>query len=487
MTDLLSPGQHHDDRTADDPRPATTRRGPGPALTAAVGVVVAATIGLFLSARRVVGTDDFHFAKDIAQYATLSEWVAHRYEIWSGRIVPEAAIYLYTSAPLIWWQLTSVVLFLGFVGMLVAYHRLLHPTDAVRRLAPVVLTAAFVLFLAGGGAVRGGMLWVTGAMNYFWLVPFALAGMYPVAFVYARGRCPRWWVTAGAVVCAAVAAVSAEQVSAVMLVLLVVAVVDRAVVSQRTGTPRRADVGVLALLLLATAGAFAVLMGAPGNDIRTVIDARNWLPDYFDTPFVERVGYGVRFVVDGLVNLTGLVLPLLWSVLLVALARRDRRERWDLWDRGAAGLLALALAVSAARYLSGAHVVFDLHSGWKVPSGGLSSALVLAFWLVVLAGTAIAPLVLLRDRLGAALTLMVLGAYASLVAITLSPSMYASGPRVVFIPVTILVLVGFALFFVAFRVGERRTWWVVAAAAVPAVLQLGYLVDRMLQGLVIEI
>jgi hypothetical protein len=420
-------------------------------LIAAIAVIVAAYAYLLREVHRVPGTDDFAFAKNIEPFDSLIAWVSHRYETWSGRLLPEVWLYLYTTAPLNLWRLTTLILVAAFVATLVAYSRLLRPRTGPAADASAALLAGALLFLMDAGVLRGGFTWVTGSMNYFWLVPFALVGFYPFAHYAARGRLPHPVVTVAAGVSAAVAACSAEQVGAVLVVLMVVVTIDRAVSARREGVPLAGPM-VLAGISLAAVAAFLVLMLAPGNSKRSIRDAELWLPDFFTTPGPERFEYAVRFVTDGLANHTGLALPLVWALVTLILVRRRTRDGLSL---AALGVSLTGLALTAIRPLESGVVFFDLHAVWKSVPQEPVPALVLMLWIAVLLATAFLPLAVLRNRMGGFLTLLILGAYASLAAISLSASMYASGPRVMFVPTMFLLLGGFVLFWRTFPLRER--------------------------------
>jgi hypothetical protein len=96
---------------------------------------------LIRSVQRAVGTDDVHFAKNINPFDTVWEWVAHRYDTWSGRLFPEVWLYFYTTAPLDAWRLTTLLLIAVFVVMLVAYGRLLRSEQSVMADAGATLLA----------------------------------------------------------------------------------------------------------------------------------------------------------------------------------------------------------------------------------------------------------------------------------------------------------------------------------------------------------
>src|SRR5690349_12723137 len=58
------------------------------------GLAVLAVAGLMIFlVRREPGTDDAAFVEYTGRFGSIQDWVAFRYESWSGRLLPEALIY----------------------------------------------------------------------------------------------------------------------------------------------------------------------------------------------------------------------------------------------------------------------------------------------------------------------------------------------------------------------------------------------------------
>lgn len=441
-----------------------------PTATAAAAAVTVAFVFLLSRVTRMPGTDDYAFAEHIAQFPSAWAWISERYATWSGRVVPEAWLYVYSGAPLWWWQVTAAVLTLLFLALLLGIAALVDPRALS---APVILVSGGLLFLMDDTVLHGGYLWVTGAMNYFWAVPFALAAIYPMLRLYLRDDAPRPWILMVAALSGLVAAVSSEQVGAVLAVLFAVALVDRLLVAARGGSRRNAAaVGMLFTFALA---GFLVLMLAPGNALRSEFDAEYWLPEFFEVPLSTRLHSAVRFVVDGLVNRTGVALPAIWMALLTIALRRQGESPLM---RGAVGLTALTgLALTVLHPLNAGNRLFDLKATWRAPLDGWIDSAVLVMWILILVATALSPLLLLRSYGGWLLSLLIAAGIASLAVITTSASMYASGPRVVFIPSLLLLLCFYGLFLIATRKSTLLRRAGTVAVVVIAVVQYAYVLS----------
>jgi len=443
------------------------------------GFAVLAVGGLMiLLVRRDPATDDGAFVELTGRFGSMQDWVAFRYESWSGRLLPEALIYALSSASIRWWRVISLVSLTATLLLLLAYLRLLVPSLVYRRRLPLlVLVAGGLLFVMNDAVLRAGALWVTGAMNYAWMVPLVLAGLYPLAHLAARHRWPAAWALIGAALCVPLAASSQEQLGAVMVGAAVLSAAFLLWREHRSRVLTRASTLGIALFALLPAAGFAVLMAAPGNARRMATDTAVWLPDFWTTPVAERLNFATRFVVDQLVNQSGLALALIWAAAAMVVVLRGIRDRWD---RAALVVALVGLMTLPLRGLTSSQVVFALHGGWKERIDGSLPTVVLGFWILLLVATALLPLLVFRSGFGATLSVGVVAAMLSIVVMTQSASMYASGPRVMFVPTVMLLAVGLALLTHCLLLKERAFCWAAVAVTVVAGVQCVNLTNLLL-------
>lgn len=431
-----------------------TFAGSAAGFAAVMAAIAVACAVLVWQVERLPGSDDYKFLESItgsngAPGGTgyLLDWLAWRYETWSGRIVPEVFIWLLTPAPLIFWRIGSLLVWLATILIAVRLLVVARPGSGWLARSGMAIGAFAVLFLFDRGVLQWGVFWVTGAMNYWWIVPFALAAALAGIEVLYRGA-PRVWVIVVSTATAFIAAISSEQVAAILVVLGVVLVVAWFWRLRAKATlSRAADVAVLAPALAAVAGAI-VLFAAPGNAGRVAGDERQWLPGFSDAPMLDRLIGGLQFTVDAMVNRTGILLPLIWLALIATVLISQRR------DRVAVGTIAVSLAglatVIGAPLLQ-LPILVQFSPVWQVRPDGVIGTTVLVLWSLGLLATAAAPVLLWRDRTGVMQSLLIAAAYASTFVISTSPSMYASGPRVFFTSAIALGVVVLAMVPAALR------------------------------------
>ena len=435
-----------------------------------VAITIAAAIVLF-RIDRLTATDDIDFLRSLhvisgsqSGLQSLFMWLEWRYLNWSGRVVPEILIWALTPASILVWRAISLILWVGTVLLAVRIVDLARPLTTWAARSGIAIAAFSVLFLMDTGVVYWGAFWVTGAMNYWWIIPFAVASTLPAIEVIFRRTTPGWTTIVLATLAAWVAAVSNEQIAAIVVVLGLAATVLR-IVQTRSGTAgggRRGTIAVLLPALGALIGAI-VLFAAPGNAIRPIIDEESWLPGFSAAPLATKLLGGIQFTVHGMVNHTGLLLALVWLVLLVIILRSGTRT----WITVASGIVAVVAitALVAAKFM-GIGELTEFSASWMAVPEGLTGWVVLVAWILVLLATTAIPFALRRDVTGAIQSLLVAAAYASAFVISLSPSMYASGLRVFFVSNAALAVVLLTMLPAAFR---GRTIAYVSGATAPAI------------------
>ncbi len=439
-----------------------------------VVVIVAISIvatGVSWSVDRLGSTDDLIFLQSIREVTgtqtgldSLATWISWRYVDWSGRIVPEFLIWALSPAPIELWRALSVVVWVSTVLLSVRLFDLVYPSARWAARSGIAILSFCALFLMDPDVVLWAAFWVTGALNYWWIVPFALAAALPFVEVLFRRTAPGVAVIVVATLAAWVAAVSNEQVSAIVVVLALIATA-RHIVQLRSGdraAGTRGTIAIVAPTLGAVIGAI-ILFAAPGNAHRAVITEEVWLPGFTDAPLTARLLGGIQFSLDGIVNQSGLILALIWLGMLVIVLRSGRRD-WFAIVSGAVAIAAISAFVGSR--VLGIERLSAFSPAWMTPPDGAIGWAVLVAWTVILLATAAFPYVIRRDLTGALQSLLVVAAYASAFVNSFAPSMYVSGPRVFFIPTVALAIVLISMLPLVLR--DRRPFYWVASTA-PAV------------------
>ncbi|MDB5162042.1 MAG: hypothetical protein JWM52_550 [Candidatus Saccharibacteria bacterium] len=415
------------------------------------GIGVVLFFVLLLITDRRPNSDDIALQSEILPFPHLFDWLNFRYHTWSGRLIPDTFMYIFTQAPIIFWKLTSLLFYILFTAMIFSYYVLFsHKRTPVKDYT--MLAGAILLpFLMDIGAYVDGTLWITGAMNYFWITAIALVAFFPVAYLVVHNKIPHWAISVVGIIASIIAAVSQEQLGLVLAVLVTILTVYYCVHTRRSLSKKHVLYLTAFTLVLVVAVLVNVL--APGNELRIQAETLARLPTFNSVPLLERFDYSLRWLLDRLINHASFFLSVISAILALLFVAKRNKTKLDY-------VYTSILAVSSfALFMKGSEIIsywFNFYPTWQHEILPVASYLMLIPWIIVIFIVATAPLILApKKRFYLFVALIIWAAFASLALITLSPTMYASGLRVVYVPSMLLFFAAFLLIDKLFETREK--------------------------------
>lgn len=367
-----------------------------------------------------------------------------RYQTWSGRVTAEALTHTFLQRPVDVWRAMNIVMYLVLVVCIYKYYTLLVAKRSEGRDLAVLALCTVVPLVMGVMALLGSAFWVTGSIFYLWIAALGLIAFYPILYTYVRRTLPPKWLMTIGIGASAMAALGQEQVSA-----LLVGFTGLAVAGLFWQTRRIWLYPVFQLVITVLAAGISYF--APGNMIRMESEIRTWLPTFQTAPLMDRFEWSLRWFMDATINHFGFVFILMWGLIALLMLAKARQVTLGWRDQAIVMVLVAAVFLHLASPLS--QYVLDFHAQWGVAEFPTMSYTVLAFWLAVLAVTVIGlyrvSALYLQRRF--ALPLMGLGILLATAIITLSPTMYASEQRTLFVPGILGILILVVLAGYAFR------------------------------------
>lgn len=426
------------------------------------GLALLALVVLGLHLAAIGGTlvaDDHYFSK-VLEERSLPEYLAFRYERWTGRLAIEAVLALVVAHGLAWKLLNAAMLVL----LCHATGRLaLRGSGTVAEGVPALL--AFALFLLMAPAVvYESAWWRTGAINYLWP---AATGLYSLLALADRpGNTPLRRIA-----CLLAGGFACQQEQFALVLVPVAAWLALAGRDERPGA--RAWDLAQCVFMLANA---ALLFSAPGSRNRYTAEIGTHFPDFGSLDVVDRAAIGVELVHAGMVDPANLLSVSAAALALVLLARSAH---------GPAAKAAMALPLGYVLLLPLAQWLLTDPQAlrpWFAPPGmgGADASSLRTYamhaWLATASvGLAIAcSLALARTppELLRYVAVFALGLGAVFV-LGYSPTAYASGSRIHFVAQVVLLVATLRLLGAWRERLGARAWWLAVAAI--ALLALGRL------------
>ena len=382
------------------------------------------------------GGDDYMYAHALDS-KTLVEWLSERRGYWSGRTLIDAVTLLLIQYEWLWRFLV--------VGVwLVMLRTIAHLSGNDVQLAGVVFVL-LIPFAIRSDVLEGAAWWMTGSFNYLW--PTSAAWL--VLLVFLRPDMPSqyfWWCLV-----AALYAGSHEQVGLVLVAFQ--GVISITLVRRRQW---RWQHGVLLAVALAS---LIVTVAAKGTKMRYELVTLYWFPEYLEWSLDERIFAGVDLAFSHFFDGQNHISFVLLVLLAVRIFQRVKSPVPRLIALMPVGIFMLGMGLHHQSSMGGVHVwLKKMWAFQRKPVGyevngvaahqmhGLADyatsvdpAFYVHFFLVSMGVLCVGISLMnasvqnryVRDR-GAA-PLAFCAALCASVVMGLSPTLYASGTRVLFV------------------------------------------------------
>ena len=407
--------------------------------------------------------DDVRYATALSDQSLIA-FLKARYEVWSGRLVIDAATLLVINHVWFWRLLNAALAGLFVWAVLTAIGR------SHDRVTTTFLAIGF--FLLDTKMVRDSVFWMSGSFNYLW--PAALGALACLPFVHAGLPRKLFVVTLPAAIYAAFQ----EQTAALMLGFQVV--LGARLVLQKCWHRWHA------LQILAVAASFGILMLSPGSAARYGVNVRHWFPEYGMLTLSERAFSGLQLAFGHAFG-PGHAIGLLLTALLLLVTLGQRHDRLTRLIAAIPLGIALLPAISAQflnahnpgapvlRWLatfSAGHDSSGYRSYWiGNVSNATDSSLYLNFLIGFVAATSTA--VALHTAFGregpwprTLAVLVWLAALTSSAMVGFSPTLYLSGQRIFFMQDLLMLALSAALFTrIPHPQTQRRILWAMTPVA----------------------
>ncbi len=391
--------------------------------------------------------DDEYFVDVRSQWDSLFELLVDRYLTDSSRVLSEAILFTLVRMPFFVWQVLDTLI------CILVYHCLtvLLVNDKQDRGNIIV----FFAFASYPYMHMGSAGWICTSLNYMWPLAtllYALSG----AFRRYRGeKIPAWKYPLYFV--AMIFTANCEQ-PAVMLVMTFAMAFIFAFMDKKGKWYE------LAAVLIGVAGVLFAML-APGNDERTIMEAENWMPEFFDLNFLEKARLCSVFVFEHFVMIPDVIFFLF--ALLLALCGAGRGEDADGNKRNVFDRVMASLPLAVDVIFTGCYFIKDFIIGHKTRYDfttpaiymedfrtafvQISEVLGLILFIVASVYTIWKVIPELRKKL---IMIWALGCgFAVRMALMLSPTMFASWHRT-------LVFMYFAfLYCIVILIGMCRKQW----------------------------
>jgi hypothetical protein len=256
--------------------------------------------------------DDFWYKKYTSEYS-LFGYVAWRYLTWTGRTTVEAVLYFTFKDNGFMWKIINPFI---ITSICYSISRIVLGKKESQSKNTYIMNwyICFIWFFISNAVLENSVFWITGSVNYVWTLAAGLIAIIPFRDKLMNDKSSKFRVAY--LICAVFAAFGEEQVS---LILASFATLINIVLFVRS---KKVDKMLLVENLIIIIGMFTLLL-APGNFVRDHAEINNWLPNQPYYSKWEIFYYGIQWLLNYLLNDCRVIFLILIGVLIMAAYKKN--------------------------------------------------------------------------------------------------------------------------------------------------------------------
>lgn len=376
----------------------------------------------------IEGSDDGWFALIKEKYS-LADYLSLRYNTWSSRIFPETMLYYIFHIPInLWRMLNTAFIFLLATSIV----RIFKGEIKIYNVVVVILLFGYSSF----DVINSGFFWMTGSVNYLWPLALGAYVLIPFADKFFRKKTTKFSLKQLVrVIITCIFAISNEQLVLCAFGIMFVYHIYLFTIKEKP------SIYLIILTLIVFAG-ILLMTFAPGNTVRFESEIVRWFPEFNELSFLGHMKTGIFWLFEQIITHFKLFI-LLISLLTINLLQSEKLKKIFY----IMGTIILSLTIVKPTLLT------DLNRINFVPFDSFENLLTrnfiigvfpYIFWSIVLIYIIFCSCLVTRNPIFT--FFCYLAGLLSCVLMFFSPTIYASGPRVLNALVLFLVLISFMLF-----------------------------------------
>lgn len=384
--------------------------------------------------------DDVTFSAMHLKY-TLPEYLTMRYQTWSGRFSVETLFYYFTGPLLFLWKWLCALSITVSAFLIYHFVTFARKMEQGEKLLFAYLSCLIIGLMSSANLIPS-VFWITGALNY--LVPFTVGLIAFIPFFHSlkdEAYSPKGFSLLY-LIPAVLTVTGAEQISLVFtcfsLIVLVYLLVKKRKIS-------RVLWGIFIVSLI-----FQVIsLTAPGNAVRFSSEINTWFPAYSEIPLLSKIILSLNFLLNTMINQWYYLLPFLWLITGTLLLKNHPSKVAKVIAYISyfyAILMGLRFIAPLDSFISQAFLenfnnLFHFHYLARDTFFRPDYFVPYLVWIPAILLIPISIyLIFKKTNYSLFYVLIYLAAMASIILITFSPTIYASGGRTSYVPEMLLAL-----------------------------------------------
>lgn len=386
--------------------------------------------------------DDAYFY-EMAHNMGFFEYLKMRYITWEGRMTSEAMTYISMYYGKGFWNVANAGMLTLLVAGLVTVVKKIRTELTSRQKMFLSFFMCICILLLGVGVIGYAGFWITGSTFYLWSVTAGVWAAIPLAEMAFSPETLKKSSFIYAIPCGFIASMGLEQIAAVVITFGVLSVGYYFKQEKKICWPAAIQTLIMIIGLV-------VLFISPGTDARSGQELE-WMPEFETMSVPHHMFITGQWILSSFANHHKWMIHVILFLATVRVWKsREERKKWGTWIFTILGTIGAASTWMGAL---GADMFTELGMGVRegmypvTKTAALTSLkgqeLFACTWQILLLILTGAVLWYLGNSLleKAVMVLLLLASIASQAVMYFSPTMYVSGPRVMFVTAVLLWII----------------------------------------------
>lgn len=413
-------------------------------------ILFVALVYMAVSQSVIESGDDIVFREAPTAYNGIGNALSSLYETWAGRIPILYTTMVILNFPIEVWRVISALIF-GITLLVLVYGSGYDRKDVWMKTIAGAL-GAMLLVAIHPDVWDNGVFWITGCINYLWGAGAFMVSMLPFFLKMTKRHVSKWLYVVACI--STIYGCYIEQSAAVAICYGLFCIIVLFIRERKAGvlTFLKQHVGLLILTVFIIINTI-IMFSAPGNYVRNESELIQWYQTYDMYDFWDRLVIGFANMM-GSIRMYGVWFMIILSAFLVKTCIH-RRSWFNL-------LLSLCIGgyfIGMAYYPMDTEEVYWLYNFAVNLDTYFYQEVYMAVGIALAVILGLAMILLKEfDLQGNSkfISVIFLGAICSGLVMGFSPTMYASGTRVYFIPFLLIIYVIVDVFISMIDRGDIR-------------------------------
>lgn len=230
--------------------------------------------------------DDISFPRQLERFDTTLEYLFFRYNSWSGRLAIDLILPFVLKTNVWVWKIANSLAALMLLSGIWILSDLQKHCSNLRNQILLPFLLLFLLFISKGDVLEWGMFWATGSMNYLWPTAGLCLALIPFNRMLAGEAVPSFhW---GLILLPGIYACYQEQAGLILISYAGFCLAAYFILYRKISY---LGIFVWAVFL----GNFLVLIAAPGNSLRIAEEIVKFYPQFNTISLVEKIRLGANY------------------------------------------------------------------------------------------------------------------------------------------------------------------------------------------------